>query len=192
MVDAAFHAPQAKIDQILADDENAPPRQRDTAMQAATGKKSLRRRPTEQVPRLLTAHLLLQENDNKERALKAQGVLCAGRPNSVTQSHTIISKHSVKTSSIDRIIGGQVAPDVLDATPKSSIPLADSVPSTRSLKLAPSGHWPRPADGSARSTRPGRAAWGIRREPFVPSRPFEISRGVSCSTTAFSLRLRRS
>jgi hypothetical protein len=66
----------------------------------------------------LTAHLLLQENDSNERVLKAQGVLSAGRPNSVAPSHTIISKHSVKTSSIDRIIGGQVAPDVLDVTSK--------------------------------------------------------------------------
>jgi hypothetical protein len=45
-------------------------------------------------------------------------VLYVGRPNSVPQSHRIISKHSVKTSSIDRFIGGQVAPDVLDVTPK--------------------------------------------------------------------------
>jgi hypothetical protein len=66
----------------------------------------------------LTAHLLLQENDNKERARKAQGVLYAVRPSSVAQSHTIISKHSVKTSSIGRIIGRQVAPDVLDIAPK--------------------------------------------------------------------------
>ena len=37
-----------------------------------------------------------------------------GRPNSATQVHTILNKDSVKTNSIDRIIGGQVAPDIVD------------------------------------------------------------------------------
>jgi uncharacterized protein (TIGR02246 family) len=46
--------------------------------------------------------------------VKAQGVLRDGRPSSATQVHTIINKDSVKTSSIDRIIGGQVAPDIVD------------------------------------------------------------------------------
>ena len=46
--------------------------------------------------------------------VKAQGVLRDGRPNSATLIHTIINKDSVKTSSIDRIIGGQVANDILD------------------------------------------------------------------------------
>jgi uncharacterized protein (TIGR02246 family) len=51
---------------------------------------------------------------DKEWVVKAQGVLYDGRPNSATLIHTIINKDSVKTSSIDRIIGGQVAPDILD------------------------------------------------------------------------------
>jgi len=46
--------------------------------------------------------------------VKAQGVLRDGRPTSATQVHTIINKDSVKSSSIDRIIGGQVAPDIVD------------------------------------------------------------------------------
>jgi uncharacterized protein (TIGR02246 family) len=46
--------------------------------------------------------------------VKAQGVLRDGRPTSATQIHTIMNKDAVKTSSIDRIIGGQVAPDILD------------------------------------------------------------------------------
>jgi uncharacterized protein (TIGR02246 family) len=49
-----------------------------------------------------------------EWVIKAQGVLSDGRPTSATQIHTIINKDSVKTSSIDRIIGGQVAPDIVD------------------------------------------------------------------------------
>jgi uncharacterized protein (TIGR02246 family) len=46
--------------------------------------------------------------------LKAQGVLRDGRPSSATQIHTILNKDSVKSSSIDRIIGGQAAPDIVD------------------------------------------------------------------------------
>jgi uncharacterized protein (TIGR02246 family) len=46
--------------------------------------------------------------------LKAQGVLRDGRPSSATQIHTIINKDSVKSSSINRIIGGQAAPDIVD------------------------------------------------------------------------------
>jgi uncharacterized protein (TIGR02246 family) len=57
--------------------------------------------------------LWTRTGDN-EWVVKAQGVLYDGRPNSATQIHTIINKDSVKTSSIDRIIGGQVAPDILD------------------------------------------------------------------------------
>jgi uncharacterized protein (TIGR02246 family) len=46
--------------------------------------------------------------------VKAAGVLRDGRPTSATHIHTILNKDSVKTSSTDRIIGGQVAPDILD------------------------------------------------------------------------------
>jgi hypothetical protein len=46
--------------------------------------------------------------------VKAQGVLRDGLPTSATQVHTILNKDAVKTSSIDRIIGGQVAPDIED------------------------------------------------------------------------------
>ncbi|APW62275.1 YybH family protein [Paludisphaera borealis] len=46
--------------------------------------------------------------------VKAQGVLRDGLPTSATQVHTILNKDSAKTSSIDRIIGGQVAPDIND------------------------------------------------------------------------------
>jgi uncharacterized protein (TIGR02246 family) len=57
---------------------------------------------------------LWTQTGEKEWVVKAQGVLLDGRPTSATQIHTIINKDSVKTSSIDRIIGGQVAPDILD------------------------------------------------------------------------------
>jgi len=50
----------------------------------------------------------------KEWVLKAQGVLRDGRPTSTTQIHTVLNNDSVKTSSIDRIIGGQIAPDIAD------------------------------------------------------------------------------
>ena len=44
--------------------------------------------------------------------VKAHGVLRDGRPTSATQVHTVVNKHSAKTHSIDRIIGGVIAPDV--------------------------------------------------------------------------------
>jgi hypothetical protein len=50
----------------------------------------------------------------KEWVVKAQGVLRDGRPTSATQIHAVLNKDSVKTSSIDRIIGGQIAPDIVD------------------------------------------------------------------------------
>jgi uncharacterized protein (TIGR02246 family) len=43
--------------------------------------------------------------------VKASGTLRDGRPTSATQIHTLLGKDSVKTSSIDRIVGGKVAPD---------------------------------------------------------------------------------
>ncbi len=46
--------------------------------------------------------------------VKAQGTRHDGQPNSATQIHTILNKDVVKTSSIDRIIGGQLAPDIAD------------------------------------------------------------------------------
>ena len=60
----------------------------------------------------------------KEWVVKAQGVLRDGRPTSATQIHTIINKDSVKTSSIDRIIGGQVAPDIVDVVMVRRAPTA--------------------------------------------------------------------
>jgi uncharacterized protein (TIGR02246 family) len=50
----------------------------------------------------------------KEWVVKAQGVLRDGRPTSATQIHVVLNNDSVKTSSIDRIIGGEIAPDVAD------------------------------------------------------------------------------
>jgi uncharacterized protein (TIGR02246 family) len=51
---------------------------------------------------------------DKEWVVKAQGVLRDGRPTSATQIHVVLNNDSVKTSSIDRIIGGQIAPDIAD------------------------------------------------------------------------------
>jgi uncharacterized protein (TIGR02246 family) len=50
----------------------------------------------------------------REWVVKAHGVLRDGRPTSATQIHVILNKDSVRTSSIHRIIGGQVAPDIAD------------------------------------------------------------------------------
>jgi uncharacterized protein (TIGR02246 family) len=66
--------------------------------------------------------------------VKAQGVLHDGRPSSATLIHTILSKDSVKTSSIDRIIGGQVANDILDVVMVRTPPQ----PSAAGARPAPS------------------------------------------------------
>jgi uncharacterized protein (TIGR02246 family) len=50
----------------------------------------------------------------KEWVVKARGVLRDGRPTSATQIHVVLNKDSAKTSSIDRIIGGEIAPDIVD------------------------------------------------------------------------------
>jgi uncharacterized protein (TIGR02246 family) len=57
---------------------------------------------------------LWTRTDEKEWVVKASGVLRDGRPTSATQIQTMINKDSVKVSSIDRIIGGVVAPDIVD------------------------------------------------------------------------------
>ena len=74
----------------------------------------------------------------KEWVVKAQGVLRDGRPTSATQIHTIINKDSVKTSSIDRIIGGQVAPDIVDVVMVRKAPApAAAAPAATPAAAAP-------------------------------------------------------
>jgi uncharacterized protein (TIGR02246 family) len=80
----------------------------------------------------------------KEWVVKAQGVLRDGRPTSATQIHVILNNDSVKTSSIDRIIGGQIAPDIADVVMVRKPP-------------QPSGAPPRPATAPA---QPGGGASG--------------------------------
>jgi uncharacterized protein (TIGR02246 family) len=57
---------------------------------------------------------LWTRSGEKEWVVKAHGVLNDGRPTSATQIHVILNNDSAKTSSIDRIIGGQIAPDIAD------------------------------------------------------------------------------
>jgi uncharacterized protein (TIGR02246 family) len=44
--------------------------------------------------------------------LRAEGTLSNGLPTSATQIVTVVGKDAVKTASVDRIIGGEVAPDI--------------------------------------------------------------------------------
>jgi hypothetical protein len=44
--------------------------------------------------------------------VKAEGTLRDGSPTSATQIVDMISNDAVKTSSLDRIIGGEIAPDI--------------------------------------------------------------------------------
>ena len=60
--------------------------------------------------------------------VKAQGTRHDGQPNSATQIHTILNKDVVKTSSIDRIIGGQLAPDIADVVMVRQPPRPQSQP----------------------------------------------------------------
>ena len=50
-------------------------------------------------------------SDN-EWIIRAEGVASDGSPSSATQVMTIVGKDAVKTSSVDRIIGGEVAQDI--------------------------------------------------------------------------------
>jgi uncharacterized protein (TIGR02246 family) len=64
----------------------------------------------------------------KEWVVKAHGVLRDGRPTSATQIHVMLNKDLVKTSSIDRIIGGQIAPDIADVVMVRKPPQPDGAP----------------------------------------------------------------
>lgn len=74
--------------------------------------------------------------------VKTSGVLVDGRPTSATHVHTIMNKDVVKTSSIDRVIGGQVAPDILDVVmvhkppppASTTAPPAGAAPATGTTK----------------------------------------------------------
>jgi uncharacterized protein (TIGR02246 family) len=77
---------------------------------------------------------------DKEWVVKAQGVLRDGRATSATQIHTILNKDSVKTSSIDRIIGGVVEPDITDIVMVRKPPQ----PSVKAPAPKPSGGDPTP------------------------------------------------
>ncbi len=57
---------------------------------------------------------LWNRTGENEWVIKATGVLRDGRPTSATQIQTAVNKDTIKVSSIDRIIGGVVAPDITD------------------------------------------------------------------------------
>jgi uncharacterized protein (TIGR02246 family) len=67
---------------------------------------------------------------DNEWVVKAHGVLRDGRPNSATLIHTVVNKDAVKTISIHRILGGQMAPDVPEIlmVRKPPPPASDATP----------------------------------------------------------------
>ena len=71
--------------------------------------------------------------------VKSNGVAIDGRPNSATVIHTLVSKDSVKTSSIDRIIGGEAAPDILDVLMVRQPPSAATAPAADQPARLPGG-----------------------------------------------------
>jgi uncharacterized protein (TIGR02246 family) len=74
-----------------------------------------------------------------EWVVKAQGVLRDGRPTSATHIHVVLNKDSVKTSSIDRIIGGQIAPDVADVVMVRKPPQPSGAPTQPATAPAQTG-----------------------------------------------------
>jgi uncharacterized protein (TIGR02246 family) len=80
--------------------------------------------------------LWTRAGDN-EWVVKAQGVLRDGLPTSATQVHTILNKDSVKTSSIDRIIGGQIAPDIIDVVMVRKPPAPAAAPAQAPAAVQP-------------------------------------------------------
>ncbi|QEH38438.1 SnoaL-like domain protein [Aquisphaera giovannonii] len=95
------------------------------------------------------------KTSDKEWVVKATGVLRDGRPSSATQIHTILNKDSVKTDSIDRIIGGQVAPDITDVV---------------MVRKAPAPGEPAEAGAPAAAPTPARAATPAA-PPRAPAAP---------------------
>jgi uncharacterized protein (TIGR02246 family) len=75
---------------------------------------------------------------DNEWVIKAQGVMRDGRPNSATLVHTILNKDSVRTNSIDRIVGGQLAPDIVDVVMVKKAPQPGvSAPAPKPATAAP-------------------------------------------------------
>ncbi len=89
---------------------------------------------------------------NDQWILRAEGTLSNGTPTSATQLVTLMGKDAVKTSSLDRIIGGEVAPDIDEVimVPQAARPSAAARPAKppTPTAAAATGH---------RST--GRRAW---------------------------------
>jgi uncharacterized protein (TIGR02246 family) len=74
----------------------------------------------------------------KEWIVKAQGVLRDGRPTSATQIYIVANNDAVKVSSIDRIIGGQIAPDIADVVMVRKPPQPGSAPRPSGAPAQPS------------------------------------------------------
>ena len=69
-------------------------------------------------------------SDN-EWIIRAEGVSPDGSPSSATQILTMVGKDAVKTSSVDRIIGGQVARDIDEVLMVRQPPAAGGAPPAR-------------------------------------------------------------
>ena len=65
--------------------------------------------------------------DNKW-VVKAQGSTGDGRPTSATQVISLVNKDAVKTSSIDHVIGSEIAPDIEDVIMVRKPPRPGSTP----------------------------------------------------------------
>jgi uncharacterized protein (TIGR02246 family) len=89
--------------------------------------------------------------------IRAEGVSHSGSPNSATQVVTIVNKDAVKTSSVDRIIGGEVQPDIDEILMVRKPPAAGGAAAAAPAPGTGATTAPNPGAGAAIvAPRPGR------------------------------------
>ena len=91
--------------------------------------------------------------------LRAEGVQNDGSTNSATQVVTIVNRDAVKTSSVDRIIGGEVAPDI-DEVLMVRKPPAPAAARPRPRRRGADAPRPEPRRGPGTVPPPRRGAGG--------------------------------
>jgi uncharacterized protein (TIGR02246 family) len=97
--------------------------------------------------------LWVRASDN-QWIVKAEGTMADGSPTSATQVITLENNDVVKTSSIDRIIGGEIAPDVADLVMVRKPPApAGAAPAGPAAAPAPAAPATRAPAGSATPAR---------------------------------------
>ncbi len=77
---------------------------------------------------------------DKQWILRAEGILRSGAPTSATQVVTLVGKDSVKTSSVDRVIGGEITPDTDEVIMvRKAPPVGGATPAGAATTVNPPG-----------------------------------------------------